>query len=203
MNESILNVSAENLLQNNPFINNIVIALVWFFMGLIIGHIVGKILQKVLKEFEVDKTLKEKMGVKSSFEKIISGTISYSIYFIFTIIALNQVGITNLLLNIISIAVIIVLFISALLAIKDLIPNIIAYRQISKNIPKGTIIEINSVKGKVLEVNFSETKVETKQSDVIHIPNRLFLKEPHVRKKLHENQDNQKLSKFEDKKNHI
>jgi len=196
MNESFLNVTTGDLMNSNPLINNIIIALVWLFVGLIIGHLVGRLIEKVMKEFQVDKKIKEKIGLRTSVEKLLSSVVSFSIYFVFVIIALNQVGITSLILNIISISVVLVLFISLLLLIKDLIPNLVAYRQISKSVPIDSLIEITSVKGKVLDITFSETQVETKHGDIIHIPNRLFLKESYVQKKVSEEKDTKKLTNF-------
>ncbi|MCF7798940.1 mechanosensitive ion channel family protein [Candidatus Woesearchaeota archaeon] len=182
MNNTLQNLSATSLLQSNPLINKIIVAIIIFFVGLIIGRILGKLVERVLREFHVDKTMKTKMGLGTSMQKLISGIVSYSIYFVFAIIALNYIGITSLLLNILSIIVILILFISAILSLKDALPNILSFSQVSKNIKQGDIITIKSVEGKVKDMNLFATIVVTKNGDEIRIPNVLFLKETHIKR---------------------
>ena len=182
MNTSLGNLTAGSLLQSNPVINKIIVAIIIFFVGLIIGRVLGKLVERILREFHVDKTVKDKIGLSTSMQKLVGGIVSYSIYFVFVIIALNYIGITSLLLNILSIIVILVLFISAILSLKDAIPNVLAYSQVSKNVKEGDTIMVKSVEGKVKDMSMFATIVETKNGDEIRIPNNLFLKETHIKR---------------------
>ncbi len=182
MNTSLGNLSAQTFLQTNPIINKLIVAIIIFFVGLIIGKVLGKLAEQILREFRVDKTVKDKIGVRTSLQKLVGNIISYSIYFVFFIIALNYVGITVLLLNILSIVVILVLFISAILGIKDAVPNMMAYRHVQKNIKEGDSIVIKSVAGIVQEITIFSTTVQTKVGDEIIIPNSLFLKETNIKR---------------------
>jgi small-conductance mechanosensitive channel len=183
INNSVANITSQSLLTSNQTINNIVIAIIIVLLGLLIGKVLGKVIERLLKEFRIDKTVKEKTGFNSSLQKIISNIVSYAIYFVFLIIALNQVGITSLLLNVLSIVVILILAISTILSIKDSVPNMIAHKRIKETMKKGDKITLgNSVEGKIDEITLFETKLTTKSGDEIYIPNSLFLKETHVKK---------------------
>lgn len=180
MNNSTI---ASQLTTFNPIINDLVIAVVIFVFGLILGRILGKIVEKILKDFSLDPTIKKTTGLSWSFEKIIGGIVTYSIYFVFLIIALNYIGITSLLLNILSIAIITILTISTILTVKDSIPNLIAHRKLVRHdgVKKGDKIVINKVEGTIEEITLFEVRVSTKHGDVIFIPNALFLEEPYTR----------------------
>ncbi len=182
MNTSFGNLTTSPLSEWNPIINSIIVAIVIFFIGLIIGRVVGKLVERVLREFNVDKTVKDKTGFSTSMQKLVGGIVSYSIYFVFAVIALRQIGITPLLLNILAIVVILVLFVSAVLSLKDAIPNILAYGQIAKNIKECDTIMVKSVEGTVKDMTMFATFVETKNGDEIRIPNSLFLKETHIKR---------------------
>jgi small-conductance mechanosensitive channel len=182
MNTSIGNFSTQSLLQSSEVINAIVVAIIIFVVGLILGRVAGKFIERLLREFQVDKTVKNKIGVSTSVQRMVGGIVSFSIYFVFAIIALNYVGITSLLLNVLSIVVILVLFISAILSLKDALPNILAYTQIRKNVKEGDVIAVKTVEGTVQKINLLATVITTKQGDEILIPNVLFLKETHIKR---------------------
>ena len=181
MNDSLLNATRDTLFSSSPFVSNLVAAVVWILLGLILGKILGKVVERVLRDFQLDRAVKYSTGIKNSLHRIIGGAVSFGIYTIFIVIALNTLGITHLLLNIISIAIIVVLFISLLLTIKDAIPNIVAYRQIVRQIQQGDKLRINSVDGEVLETSLFEVIIKAGE-DELHVPNRLFLKEAHLRR---------------------
>ena len=197
LNETI-NLTGQSLMQENTIINNIILAILIVFLGLVIGRIAGRLVERIFKDFKVDATVKEKTGKAISFQKFASNLVSYTIYILFTVFALNQIGITHLLLNIIIIILVLVIISTILLSLKDSIPNMIAYRTITKKklVRKGDIISFNQVEGKVKQINASETLIKTKGGDLIHIPNILFLKEPFIQKKLKAHKKNHKLSKF-------
>ena len=182
MNESLFNITGNGLFGPDSLVNIIIVAVVIFLVGLILGRVLGKLVERILREFRVDKTVKDKIGVNTSMQKLASGIVSYSIYFVFLIIALNYVGITSLLLNVISIIVIALLAISLLLSVKDSIPNMLAFRRINRSVKIGDKIKINNVEGVVEDMTLFETKLVTKGGDEIHIPNSLFTKETHIKR---------------------
>ncbi len=182
MNESLL-ISQGALLTSNPFLTSIVIAMIIFISGLIIGRIVGKIIEKLLKEFRVDPTIKKKTNIKLSVGKLLGVFVQTSIYILFTVIALNYVGLTSLILNIISIAIIIILSISFILALKDSLPNLIAGISIRKNLSIGKKLKYKDLEGLVEEISLFEVKIKKSNDDVLHIPNSVFVKEKYITKK--------------------
>ena len=184
MNDSLLNVTTKSLDLVNNYATTIVVGVIIFLVGLIIARIASKLTQRILRDFSLDGTVRKKTGIKTSFERVISGGVFFVVMMIFLIIALNYIGITTLIVNILSILVIILVIISIILAIKDNIPNIIAYRSIrqKESIIEGDQISIDGAKGEVEEISLFQVKI-CQGDDVLYIPNSLFLKKEFKRLK--------------------
>lgn len=182
MNETLL-LAKESLVTVNPLLTSIVLAIVIFIAGLILGRISGKIIERIMKNFKVDPTLKKKTNIKLSIGKFLSVFVQTSIYIIFTIIALNYIGITSLLLNILFVAIIVILSISFLLALKDSLPNLIAGLSIRRNLVVGKKLKTNDLEGVIKSLTLFEVEVEKSNGDILHIPNSVFVKEKYVTKK--------------------
>ncbi|MEK6961445.1 MAG: mechanosensitive ion channel family protein [Nanoarchaeota archaeon] len=161
-----------------PLLNNVVIAVFTFFIGLIIGRIFGKLVHRVLHAFDVDKTLVKAIGAKVSVEGFTEILVSYVIYVVFLLFALNQIGLTQWVLYLIAGIACIVALIAAFLALKDLVPNAVAgYFIMRREFPKvGDLIKVDDVVGKVSNINMLETRVKTKKGDVISYPNSRLLR---------------------------
>jgi len=159
------------------FMSRIVIAVVIILIGFIIGRILGKLVQGVLHEIELNKIL-EKAELKLSLEEILGHFTSYFVYFISVIMALNQIGITTIVLNILAGGIILIIIISLILAFKDFIPNMISGMFIRQKrfIVDGDRIKFNDIQGKIIHINLIETQVQTKDKDIIYIPNSLLTK---------------------------
>ncbi|MGM5481288.1 MAG: mechanosensitive ion channel domain-containing protein [Nanobdellota archaeon] len=167
------------LLQSSDLISSLTVAFILFVLGLIIGRLLGRVVEKVLKEFKVGSAVRKKTGMKTSFEKLVSGFVSYSIYIVFFILALNKIGITAVILDIVAIIIIVVLSISLILSIKDSMPNIIAYRKLSgrADVTIGRKITVQNITGTIEEMTLFELKVKTSSGDIIHIPNSFLMNE--------------------------
>lgn len=170
------------ILQSSDLISSLTVAFILFVLGLIIGRILGKVVEKVLKEFKVGSAVRKKTGMKTSFEKLVSGFVSYCIYIVFFILALNKIGITAVILDIVAIIIVVVLAISLILSIKDSMPNIIAYRKLAgrKDVAVGKKITVQNITGEIEEMTLFEVKVRTSSGDIIHIPNSLLMKETYT-----------------------
>ena len=166
-------------------INNIIIALIILLIGFIIARILSRVVHKTLKKVNLDKIIKEVSGIKVSFEEMISHFILYFVYFISIIMALRYIGIATDVLNILSGVIILLIGIFILLSVKDFIPNVISGIVINQKatVKKGDIIQISNVTGKVTEITLLDTKLKTKQGDVIIIPNSNLTKKEIVKKK--------------------
>jgi len=151
------------------FITAIVILLV----GFIIGKVLGRFIYKVLHNFELNIIMEKLVGVKISLEEIIETFITYFIYFITIVIVLQQIGIATTVLHMIAGGVIIIIILATFLGVKDFIPNAIGgfFIQSKKIIQVGETVKIKGMEGEILEVNLVETKLRTKEGDIIFIPN--------------------------------
>ena len=78
-----------NLLSG--LLTDLIVAVILVLLGFIIGRVLGKLAQKALHELETDRVLKQTAKIKFSMEKIVGGFVKYFIYFIFIVMALNQV----------------------------------------------------------------------------------------------------------------
>ena len=65
------------------------------------------------------------------------------------------------------------------MAFKDFVPNAFASFWIHQKrlIEKGDYIEVKDVSGKVVEINLTETRIETKDKEIVLLPNSLLLRE--------------------------
>lgn len=160
------------------FLTKIIVAVIILLIGFILGRIIGKLVQKLLHEMEVDKILKKAAHIKVSIEELLSHVSAYFIYFIAIIMALKQIGLATDVLNIVSWAIMIVIIISFFLGIKDFVPNFMAGFTIHRKgfIKKGDVIKIKNMQGRVIDINLIETKIQTKNKDIIHIPNSILTK---------------------------
>jgi len=159
-----------------PIFSKLLISLIILLVGFIVGKILGRIVHKILKEVELNRIIKSATGIRFSAEELIGTFITYCIYFISVIMALNFIGVTTTVLNMISAAVIVIIIISIFLGIKDFIPNAIAGIVINQKnkIKEGSYVKVRDVKGKIISINLTETKIETKEKDTIYIPNSIL-----------------------------
>ena len=185
-NVSVVGESISNLpnLLSGIF-TKLVVAVIIVLIGLVAGKLLGKLIHKLLHEIELNRIIKKAAGIKVSAEEIISSFVTYFIYFIFIVMALNQLGLTTVVLHMISGAILIIIIISIMLSIKDFMPNMFAgfFIHQKRFIKEGDIIQVDNTKGKVVHINLVETKIETKKGDIIYIPNSLLTKKTVVKLK--------------------
>ena len=178
MNNTTL-TQAPSILQSVDIISSWTVAFILFVLGLILGRVLGKVVEKLLREFNVGSAVRKKTGMKSSFEKLVSGFVSYCVYIVFFILALNKIGITAVILDIVAIILIVMLAISLILSIKDSLPNIIAYRKLTSrgDLQVGSTITVQNITGVVEELTLFEIRLKTPSGDIIHIPNSVLMTE--------------------------
>jgi len=170
----------ENL--SNILIANFLVALIILLVGFIIGKVLGRLLQRVLHEIELNNIIKKITKLKINIEQISGLFLTYFIYFLAIIMALNQLGLTTTVLNMLSAAVLIIIVISIFLSIKDSVPNaIVGFSLLRKeNIKEGDYIKTKDFYGKVEKINLTEVQLKTKKGDIIHIPNSILAKEQYT-----------------------
>ena len=163
---------------------NVIVAVIILLLGFICGRILSRLTYKILREVELRKILK-KAGVQFKIEKHTSSFVAYLVYFISVIMALNQLKIATTILHMILGAILIIIIVSLVMGIKDFIPNMFAGLAIYKDkiIEIGEHIETQGVQGKVVQVTLVKTKLETKEGDIVFVPNSVIIKKGVIKKK--------------------
>ena len=158
-------------------VNTIVAAILILVIGIILGNIVSKLVKRLLKELEVGRVLKEQK-VKFPLEEFLASLFKYVIYAVALIWALTQLKLQIIVLYIILGIILLILVSFIILAFKDIIPNFVAgiIIHLKQKVKKGDYIIIDNTEGKVQEVDMQETKIKTKEGDLVLYPNSLILK---------------------------
>jgi len=169
---------------------NFAVAIIILLAGLIIGRLVGRFIHKILEEVELNKILRKTAGIRFAIDEIIANFISYFIYLIAIIMALDQIGVATMVLKIISIAIIIIIIASIILGIRDFFPNILAGIFIAQKrlLNKGDKVRIGDIEGNIIDISIIETRIVTRKGDIIYMPNSLLTKREVVKLKTNSSQ---------------
>jgi len=153
------------------------VVIVIILAGILIGRIIGRAIKRLTKEIKLDKIAKDLLNVNLPFENLISKIVSWIIYFIAVLFALDQIGLGSTTLDIVLLFVLGIITIILILSLKDFIPNMIAgFIVYSKgNIKKGVRLKVNNISGTVISVSLLETKIKAGK-ETIFIPNSILLK---------------------------
>ena len=148
-------------------------ALLTFLAGFIIGKLVEKFVYKVLNEIELNKIIKDNFKITFNAAHFISTILAYSIYFLSLVAALEQIGLANIILYMVSLTLVLLILISFFLTVRDFFPNFVAgiYLFNKEKLEIGNYVEIGDIKGKLIHLDLMQLKIETKNEDVILIPN--------------------------------
>jgi len=167
------------------WMNELVIVVVIVLIGTILSKLVSKLLQNILHHIDLDRFAK-KAGVNLPLEHGIAKIVEYVLLVIAVVMALQHIGLANIVLYIVATAALALLIATFVLSIKEFVPNFFAglhiYRK--KIVRKGDSVQIGTIKGKVTEVSLIETKISTKKGDLLHVPNVMLLKEIVIKKKV-------------------
>ena len=156
MNFQISAISPRTVLgELNRTLVKLSFAILTFLLGFILGKIVERVVYKVLKEIELNNLIKNSTGLRLNADHIISHILSYTIYFLSLVAALEQIGLANTILYLLSAAAIAIILISFFLAIRDFIPNVMAgfYLYTKENLKDGKFVEIDDIKGEYFNKN--------------------------------------------------
>ncbi|MBI4983653.1 mechanosensitive ion channel [Candidatus Woesearchaeota archaeon] len=160
-----------------PYFYNGVVAIVILLGGLVLGIIAKKLLYRSLKELGTN-WIATKVGMSLNLESALSSLLSYLIYFVTIILFLDQLGIRSIVVYIIVGVVLMLIILSFMVGIKDVLPNLYGGVILKKagKIKEGRNVIVQEVSGRVEKIGFLETKIKTKQGDILHVPNSLFSK---------------------------
>jgi small-conductance mechanosensitive channel len=151
---------------------------VLLLIGFILGKILGRLIYKFMHSFEVNETFSRLTGTTLKIEEIAETFTTYFIYFVTIVIVLQQIGLVSTILHMIAEGIIILIVLSTFLGIKDFIPNAISgfFMHSNKKFKVGQKIKVKGMQGKIIEINLLETKIETRNGDIIFIPNSVLSK---------------------------
>ena len=161
-----------------PIYSNIIITVIILLIGLIVGKVLGRLSFKLFSEIELNKLFSLATGMSIKLDQIFSSIISYFIYFVFVMWALENLGLSSIILNILAGGVIVLIVIAIVLGIKDFFPNVIAglFLHAKRIVKEGEDVEIDSISGKVAHIGLVETELSSTKGDRIYVPNAVFLK---------------------------
>jgi small-conductance mechanosensitive channel len=183
-NASVSGISSVQQVLSSLY-TNFAVAIIILLAGLIIGRLTGRFIQKIFEEIELNKLMRKTTGIRFAIDEIISNFITYFIYFVAIIMALDQIGVATTVLKIISIAIIIIIISSIILGIRDFFPNILSGIFIAQKrfLSKGDKVKVGDIEGEIIEINIIETRIMTKRGDIIYIPNSILTKKEVVKLK--------------------
>jgi small-conductance mechanosensitive channel len=171
----------------NPIIVEITIALLIFFMGFVIGKIVQKLILQFFRLSELDSVFKKRTGMKISLSVIISTLVSYFIYVVAIVMALNRLNIATKIITTIVIFLIIVLVLFVIFGLNDIFANFFAglLLRFRGNIKQGDYIRIKDkrIEGYVVSINTLSIRLETRKEEIVFVPNMILFKSEVVKPK--------------------
>jgi small-conductance mechanosensitive channel len=187
-NETVLIDEANNALSIiNPLVVKIIIAFLIFFIGFIIGKIVEKIVLKFFNMGDLDRFFRQKTGFKISLSIVVASIISYFIYVVAIVMALNQLEIATTIITTIVILLIVVLSLFIVFGLNDLFANFSAgvVIKIRGNLKIGDYIRIKSknIEGHIVNMNALNIRIETKKDEMVFIPNMVLFKSEIIKPK--------------------
>ena len=116
---------------------------------------------------------------------MVSSLAKYLIYFIAVIFALDQIGLTTTVLNIILGVFLLIIVVFIILAFKDFIPNLISglFIHQKRGLKDGDKINMDGINGIIEHISIIETRIKTKNGDIIFVPNSMLTKHKVIKKK--------------------
>ncbi|MBS3163602.1 mechanosensitive ion channel [Candidatus Woesearchaeota archaeon] len=160
-------------------------AILILLIGVVISKFISKLVKKVLHKSHFNEVTKRILNLDVPLEEFVSTIIKYIFYLVSVVFALQHIGLTTFIFNVILVAIFGLLVLFIILSLKDLIPNIAAGFLLHhrKFINKGENITVKDIKGKIIDITLTEIKLETKNKDVVIIPNSVLIKNEIVKNK--------------------
>ncbi len=161
-------------------------ALVVLLIGFGFGFMMKRLLYRLFHHLELTKNLARR-GLIYDFEGNLSSLASWIIYFCTIVIVLNQLGLTSLVVRGLLGIFIILILLTLAVFLRDSVPNFLAGRKILlyREVREGNMVRLQTIEGKLINQGIFEMRIETTLSDVLHVPNSLFLKEYGLHNSLH------------------
>jgi small-conductance mechanosensitive channel len=159
-------------------LNQLLLAALVILAGFILGKLAGKLITRILHELEINSMFKSLTGSPLVIDELVGNAISFLVYFSSIVIALFILGVGTLAFNIIAILILVLILAAVIISLRDFVPNYMAGLAVHRRRVKvGDTIEILDTRGKIIYIGTAEVKLQTKQGEIIYVPNVLFLRE--------------------------
>ncbi len=147
------------------------------FIGFIIGHFAGKFFGKLIRNLELSH-ITERLGLAKKPEWLVEKGVSLLIYIIAIVTAITQLKLIPFVWTILVILIIILAIILGALAVKEFLPNLIIgfYLRSVEHLNPGDKTNLLGTRGKIKHVGVLETKIITKDKNILLVPNSFFAK---------------------------
>jgi len=171
----------------NPLVIKIVIAILIFLLGFVIGKIVQTLILRFFQISDLDRIFKKKTGLKVSASVIVSKIVSYFIYILAIIMALNRLELATTIITTIIIILVIILLLFVIFGLNDVFANFFAgfILKIRGNFKSGDYIRIKDkrIEGYIISINTLNIRLETKKDEIVFIPNMVIFRSEIVKPK--------------------
>ena len=171
------NITSVAINTAQSLLNQVAVAIVILIAGLALGLLVKKVALRILQEMKLNKIMSG-WGFSYNFEYWISSLFSYIIYLFAIIFSLDQLGIRSIVIYLGVAGIIVLILLTFIVGLKDIIPNFLGWMYIrrTKTVKEKKLVELPQVSGIVQRIGYLETEIKTKNGDVLHVPNSLFVK---------------------------
>ncbi len=153
----------------------LVTAVVILLIGLIVGKVLGRLAEVGLHGLGIEWLLRRR-GVHFFLEPFIARGIEYIVYAATVLIAITQLGLSQVVLYSILAVVLFAVLVSVLLALRDVVPNLLAGISLlwRARLKPGQRVRVDSLEGVVEHVDIFQARLRTDSGDVALVPNALF-----------------------------
>jgi small-conductance mechanosensitive channel len=153
------------------YLPNILTAIIIIFIGFVAGRLVGDLLNSSI--------LKRGLGKGDYLGKLVQ----YAIFFVASVIAINQVGVDiQFLTTLVTIIIASLLFGAALafgLGASTSVSNILGSYYLQKSYHEGNIVRIGEIEGSIVKITQTEVHIKT-ENGMVTIPAKSFSEEKSV-----------------------
>ncbi len=158
-----------------PALNQLILFFFIVFISFLVGKMLGRLARKLLVDLKADAWLRRLSGVNVPLARLVGGFVAAVLYTLGFILALRAVGLGTTAVLVLALVFLVSVLLGLLVALRDLIPNALAGLTLDRrHVRVGAWLRMEGVEGRVVEVALLETHVESREGELIIIPNALF-----------------------------
>ncbi len=170
LNNTLINSTSNSVVSS--FMNKYVIALVILLLGFAVGKLLGKLVEFLLHKLHLNDKINRFTGHDILFEETVGYFISFVLYFIFLVWALEKMGVIQNILSWLAFGIILIMVFSLIFSLRTLTLDflsgaIIRGRNLLK---KRQYVKIGTVRGMVLKVDLFDVILKS-DDEIVRIPN--------------------------------